>query len=684
MQRTFADIEFNSDGTPIAKNFADVYFSNANGEAETHYVFLANNQLSERWTEATERRFVIAETGFGTGLNFLIAAQAFADWKLNHPNSPLCQLHFISTEKFPLAEQDWRAALARFQHLSLTAPLLSSLIFNSTGCQRMRFQLKAVEIVLDLWIGDAIESFASMSTAAPDEAPIPNVNAWFLDGFAPSKNTDMWQPELFAQMARLSAPDATFATFTAAGFVKRGLQAAGFCVEKRPGFGRKRDMLAGHYEPENELKVRSRQHDITPLFGLEDCARPHVVIVGAGIAGAALAYALARRNAKVTMICQGNSVADAASGNPQAGIYPQLHAKASILSRIQLASFSYARHVYDTLIERGFEFAHEWCGVLQVGFSDEVIKRQTNLLDTDIWPQALVQAVTSEQASQIAGVHLPYSGLYLPAAGWASPPELVQAMLDFVRQECDFTVQTSTTYLEHTYAPDEQQSLRIHVSNGKETSALSADALIFACGHTSANLEILNQLPFSLTRGQVETLRSTEELAHLRTVICHKGYLTPAHKGSHALGSTYSKNDTSIELRSADTAQNLATHRKSLQQCEWANSFTHSGHSRAAIRCSTPDHLPIVGAVPDNAAQQLQYANYLQRGNRAARQNPATVQRCYMLSGLGSRGFTTAPLMAERLVSELFGEPLPLSQDLLNAVAPNRFLLRSIKRGEDE
>ncbi|WP_100642879.1 bifunctional tRNA (5-methylaminomethyl-2-thiouridine)(34)-methyltransferase MnmD/FAD-dependent 5-carboxymethylaminomethyl-2-thiouridine(34) oxidoreductase MnmC [Alteromonas facilis] len=680
MQRTFAQIEFNADGTPIAKDYDDVYFSRENGEAETRYVFIDNNQLAQRWTASAARSFVIAETGFGTGLNFLTVAQAFIEWRNAHPTAPLCHLYFITTEKFPLSPQDWSTALAPFSHLALTSSLLNSHFYNSTGCQRLQFSHNDVSFTLDLWIGDAIESFKQMHVSACKTPTCIGVDAWFLDGFAPNKNEDMWQAPLFEQMARLSRPNATFATFTAAGFVKRGLQEAGFVVEKRKGFGRKRDMLAGYLDTPNDIKNSVSQHDLTPLSdNMLQSAPPHVVVVGAGIAGASLAYALARRKIKVTVICKDQDVASAASGNPQAGIYPQLHATTSQLSLIQLSCFSYARRVYDELIQQGYDFAHAWCGVLQVGFSDEVRARQDNLITTNVWPSSLVHAVTAEQATQLSGVDLPYTGLFIPDAGWAAPKEIVNALFSAAKAQTDLTILTETEYVEHTCADSTPDSISVSVS-GPTPYAIQANAIVFATGHEAEKIHSLSGLPYNLTRGQVETIQCEMPLAGLKTVLCHKGYLTPSYNNTHALGSTYVKNDTNTEYRTSETEQNIAMHARSLADCPWASNIPSSLSGRAAVRCSTPDHLPIVGAAPELSVQRQQYAQVYHR--YVSVPSPTVQAGTYVLTGLGSRGFTTAPLMAERLVSEMLAEPLPIGQPLLNATAPNRFLLRQIKRGE--
>lgn len=211
---------------PRSKQFDDVYFSVENGYAETQHVFLQGNGLPGGWAG---RDFTIGETGFGTGLNFLCA------WRLWNETNAGRKLHFISVEKFPLSGGEIEEAMDgwREKFPDELEALRARYPANCSGTQRIGM---GENCTLTLSFGDV-----------NDEMPGWNekVDCWFLDGFKPSSNPDMWSETVFQNMARLSQPGATFATFTAAGFVKRGLAAAGFNVKKIRGYGRKRDMLAG-------------------------------------------------------------------------------------------------------------------------------------------------------------------------------------------------------------------------------------------------------------------------------------------------------------------------------------------------------------------------------------------------------------------------------------------------------
>ncbi len=266
-----ANLEFNAEGTPVSRDFDDVYFSNDNGLEETRYVFLGGNHLAQRFPVHSRPHFVVAESGFGTGLNFLTLWQAFAEFRDTHPDATLERLHFISFEKFPLTREDLTLA---HQHWSELAPWATALQeqwpLPLAGCHRLL--LDEGRVTLDLWFGDINEL-----TSKLDDSLNQKVDAWFLDGFAPAKNPDMWTPTLFNAMARLARPGGTLATFTSAGFVRRGLQEAGFTMQKCKGFGRKREMLCGVMDQTLALPTSA------PWFARTGTDKREAAIIGGGL-----------------------------------------------------------------------------------------------------------------------------------------------------------------------------------------------------------------------------------------------------------------------------------------------------------------------------------------------------------------------------------------------------------------
>ncbi len=225
---------------PRSKQFDDVYFSAENGLAETRHVFLAGNGLPDAW--AGKEHFTIFETGFGTGLNFL------AVWELFEETADAEQtLRFVSVEKFPLSVQEIEAALSHWEELVCCRELFLETYKNKTLHNEIPDQVgddglficDFGRVRLEVHFGDANDVMPTLEM---------DVDAWFLDGFKPSSNPEMWSEAVFAAMGRMSHVGSSFATFTAAGFVRRGLEAAGFEVRKVPGYGRKREMSVGVFK----------------------------------------------------------------------------------------------------------------------------------------------------------------------------------------------------------------------------------------------------------------------------------------------------------------------------------------------------------------------------------------------------------------------------------------------------
>ncbi|MFA3789760.1 bifunctional tRNA (5-methylaminomethyl-2-thiouridine)(34)-methyltransferase MnmD/FAD-dependent 5-carboxymethylaminomethyl-2-thiouridine(34) oxidoreductase MnmC [Aliiglaciecola sp. SL4] len=666
-----AKIVYNSEGTPVAEDFDDVYFSNHNGLEESRYVFIKNNQLPDVWTTHRQRNFVIAETGFGTGLNFLAVWQLF-DQLSQSPNdaTPEC-LHFISCEKFPIPKVDLITALNKWPELNhYSAQLTKDYPDLVAGCHRLSFD--SGKVILDLWLGEANEVFSSMHNL-----PQGLVDAWFLDGFAPSKNPQMWSSDLYQQMARLSKQGATFATFTAAGIVKRGIAEQGFEVKKAKGYGRKRDMLVGHFNLPDVNRRTARYFQRHGMRTTTAKQKQTIGVIGGGIAAANIALSLVQKGFNVTLMCKDSKVAQGASGNPQGGFYPQLNAEANIASRIQAISFGFACRRYKQLLEQGYPYAHQWCGVLQLGFNPSVVKRQQNLLHNNIWPESLVGYSDPVTSTRISGLDLPYEGLFIPQGGWLNPPDLVDAMIRCAQEQgnCELLLDAEVTGLSKS-----GEHWRVELPDKYASHTKQFDALVIATGSDISQFSYCNAIPFQMVRGQVEAIPTQTPLDKLQTVLCHKGYMTPAMNGFHALGSTYVKQDTNQEYRSIEQSTNLQMHRKALAKTSWAEDLYGQETGRAAIRCSLPDHIPAVGAAFDADEQSQQFKDLYKALPIEHYADAQDLEGLYVFAGLGSRGLTTAPLLSELLASQINNEPLPMAKQLLDALNPNRFLIKNLIR----
>lgn len=617
------------DGQPYSTLYGDVYFSRASGLEETRHVFLRHNQLAERWHAMQENSFTIAETGFGTGLNFLCA------WQLWRHHAPAhARLHFVSTEKYPLSWADLAQALALWPELDpFTQALLTQYQQLAPGWHRMIFDQGRVS--LTLLIGDLLDTLPALHAS---------VDAWFLDGFSPAKNPEMWQPALFERMATLSHQHTTFATFTSAGVVKRGLQAAGFEVNKVPGHGRKREMLCGRFS-----------HRQPPFH-----AKPtQAIVIGGGIAGTSSSRALADRGWHVTLIEQHAHVAQEASGNPLGILYPKLARKDVPLDRLSLAGYLHSLRLLQQLDIP--PDAHARCGMLQLGHDAAELDR-SHVIAARHFPADLVYMVDQAQASLLAGVPLTHEAMFFPEAGWVKPAAFCHALT----QHPNIQVLINTQAIQLKQVGDLWQVWDQH------QLLAEAPVLIIANANQAASFDQAAHLPLSPVRGQITQLPQSGISAHLKTLLCTDGYISPSVNGEHCLGATFTPDDIGLELRSEDHAQNLEMlHRMSPDLHQALSSQAPQG--RAALRCTTIDYLPMAGPLLDHLALKAQPPRHT-----AAPESLPWLKGLYVNLGHGSKGLTTAPLAADMLASAISGEPAPVDEGLLAALDPNRFLLRSL------
>lgn len=655
-----ANLEFNSEGTPVSRDFDDVYFSNDNGLEETRYVFLGGNQLEARFPTHPHPLFVVAESGFGTGLNFLTLWQAFDAFRLAHPQATLQRLHFVSFEKFPLTAGDLRLA---HQHWPELAPWAEQLQAQwplpLAGCHRLL--LDDGRVTLDLWFGDI-----NTLTDKLDDSFNQQVDAWFLDGFAPAKNPDMWTPQLFSAMARLARPGGTLATFTSAGFVRRGLQEAGFTMHKTKGFGRKREMLVG------EMAETRAQPPRAPWFARTGTGVRETSIIGGGIASALLSLALLRRGWKVTLYCADDAPAQGASGNRQGALYPLLSAHDAALEAFFPAAFTFARRLYDSL---PVEFDHQWCGVTQLGWDEKSQKKIDQMLLLGL-PEEIARAVNAKDVAAIAGVETGCGGIHYPAGGWLSPAQLTAGIFALAQQQgLTLNGNKALTSLEQ-----HDGSWLLRFADGQ--TAMSA-SVVLATGHNINRLEQTAPLPVYAVGGQVSHIPTRPALSKLRQVLCYDGYLTPQNPASqhHCIGASYHRGAREMSFSEDDQQNNRQRLIDCFPNAAWAKEVDVSANdARVGVRCATRDHLPMFGNVPDYEATLAQYATLAE--DRQAAVSAPVYPALFMLGGLGSRGLCTAPLAAEALASQMSNEPLPLDAQTLSALNPNRLWVRKLLKGK--
>ena len=647
-----------NEGAPHATAFDDIYFTRGDGRAETEHVFLGANHLPERfaaWHAA--RPFVIGETGFGTGLNMLCA---WACFERHAP--PRARLHLLSTEKFPLTLGALEQALASWPSLATYAQALCAQWPAAvSGIHRLHLTDR---VTLDLHLGDTTERLEQLDGW---------VDAWFLDGFAPSKNPDMWQPELFNAMAARSRPGATFATFTCAGIVKRGLKAAGFSWKKVPGYGRKREMLAGIIEtPPADHRRQTTPWFIPPSAG----STKHVVIVGAGLAGSSVAAALARRGIKVTVV-EREAPGAGGSGNRQGALYVKLAAETNHQSRVYLAGLLYSQRWLTQ--QHANQSLWQPCGVVQLASSDKEARRQQRFIEQHPLPSEVVTAMENPALIETAAINIsaPH-GLYYPQAGWVRPKALCEHLLSqsgirLQRGEVSSLTQRETGW-------------QLNLADG---STLEADQVVIASAHLANHFAQTAELPLQSVRGQISELTLADELAGPKLVVCAGGYVAPALDSVLTFGASFVPNNATTDVTADDHQRNIDELRQTLpalvEELEQAGIelSPENLQGRTAVRAASPDKTPYAGPVPVAEAWRADYSLLSKDATRVAEIPGKHYPGLWISTAHGSRGLASAPLCAEVIASRICDEPMPLEAPLVDHLHPGRRIISGIIRGEN-
>ncbi|MFA4970386.1 MAG: bifunctional tRNA (5-methylaminomethyl-2-thiouridine)(34)-methyltransferase MnmD/FAD-dependent 5-carboxymethylaminomethyl-2-thiouridine(34) oxidoreductase MnmC [Sulfuritalea sp.] len=626
------------DGTPYSTAYDDVYHAAHGALAQARHVFLTGNELPARWMGI--ERFVILEAGFGLGLNFLVTWQAWRESKASG------RLHYVSVEKHPFRRDDLSRLLARYPELgSLAGELLRQWPPLTPGFHRLHFD--DGKVTLTLLLGDAQALLPQLAASA---------DAAYLDGFAPSKNPELWSPALITAITRLCKPAATLATWSVAGELRRTLERAGWKLERRPGFAPKREMLVGRLEGAVSP---------APTFRLSQPSRERrAIVIGAGLAGTAISERLASRGWQIDLFERHGQPAQEASGNPAGILLPHLAKDDALAARLSRACYLYAlRRLADLPTVR-------WspCGVLQVARDSAHEELQRATVEQIKLPSDFVAFLERDAAASLIGRDVAHGGWWFPAGGWVSPGSVCATLLAACGAHLHLHFGSEVASLRK--CPDGWQALD---SDGELLA--SAPHVILANAH-AANRLLPQALPLTSIRGQISCL--SQDMAEridppFRHVLCRSGYVTPPQAGIVCVGASFDSGDTDLGIRLADHAGNLQRLDELLPGAAQGIDAARLG-GRVGLRCAAPDRLPLVGLLPDTTAAA---------GNSPSLDNLPREAGLHALLGLSARGMVWAPLAAELLASQLEGAPLPIERELARAVDPARFHLRALRRGRN-
>ena len=602
----------NRHGILRADDVDDLYFSADNGIAESQHVFLAGNDLQARLVDLAQvdlaqaglAHFTIAETGFGTGLNFL-ALMNLMDDLANVTGSQAFQIDYISFESRPLDAAVMAQSHALFPAVAQNSKdLIACLPPRWPGLHRRDF--KGGRLRLHLLYGAAELSLKKADFRA---------DAWFLDGFSPAKNPQLWSAELLCEVGRLTKAGGSFASFTAARSVRDNLTAAGFDVEKRPGFGHKREMIIGR-----------KAGSLSPKTAL---SQPKLGIIGGGIAGAAVAAGLIKRGIEAHIIDAKNSLAAGASGNRLGLQSPRLSVDHNTASRMSADCLSYAAHYSD------LTGASIYPQVISLDWPEREAVRQDKFR-RQFWPDDLMQFTSAQTASALAGIDLPLGGAVYPWGRVIDPKVLTSGLAAGAVLHLGFDV-----------AQINRHDGRFMIT-GIDGRHLDFDYIVAANGaalDTALSMLEIDGVRTEITSGQVSQVPAIKDFDGLGSGISFGGYLTPAFEGLHELGASFDRSGTS----EISAVANL--HNRQLLPDELAKCLPDPvGYgARVSRRASTPDRNPVLGKVADGV---------------------------FVIGALGARGLTLAPLLGDMLAAEIIGTPVTLATDIRDGLDPFRFRLR--------
>lgn len=660
---------------PLSSEFGDVYFSKTDGLAESRHVFIDGNDLATRLANLRNfERFVIGEIGFGTGLNILAIWQL---WQQIRPDNH-SHLHIITTEKFPLSKTDLEQALSVWTELAgLSQQLIDNYPPPLAGCHRLNWFDE--RLTIDLWLGDATSSLSQVTGEG-------KVDAWLLDGFAPSCNQELWSADLLAQIARLSKNHTTLATFSVASAVKQGLKHHGFTLAKRKGFGKKREMLTASFQPKltsaNFCKLYFRYNKkIKPFFvtlpftaSFESRRRQRrkannvkgfelpnfsaitkplsVAVIGAGVAGLSSAYALAARGHSVTIFDKAQPLAGA-SGNIRGFLAPKLTSLKRLETNLHAIGYLASCRFYPYLT------AQTGIKILQTtGCLDLLSHNRLQLDEVKDFPIEFARLLTAEQAKAKVGYEIGQA-IFLPNAGLITTANFANAVL--CHPNISFQTEKLTYFQQAYFQQDSDQVLLTFT----ERQQFFDHVILCMALDTCDFLPTIKR--FNHSRGQVTWFAVDEhDKAQLpKLPLKYGSYYASFNQNSKRhvmLGASFVRDTLDTAPAVADHQMNVADLADAVP--DWVNNtdmFTVEKNlphwqGRASIRSQTVDYLPLVG--------QVWQAGYESKS------------RVWTFSALGSKGYAYAPICSELLAGLLCGEMLPLANKMVNSLSPNRKVIR--------
>jgi tRNA 5-methylaminomethyl-2-thiouridine biosynthesis bifunctional protein len=697
------------DGALWSVDFADAYASRTGARAEREHVFLRGHGFAAegdaapgRWVTIPRRArrggaspWVFGELGFGAGVAFL------ATWAALRRHGMGAHLEWVSVEHAPLAADLLRRAALADPAMAPLEPLVRELA--AAWPERVpgihRRALEGGRVRLTLLFGGVVDALPVVPFLA---------DAWNLDGFAPARNPEMWADAALAQVAQHAGPGSTLATFSASGAVRRALAESGWTVRAAPGAPGKREMTVGvragadaggdasadsdagaaaggnasaHVAP--ALAALEPPQRLPAWFALPDpVVAEEAIVIGAGLAGAAAARALAERGVRVQVLEAGR-VASGGSGAPHALLAPHVARWEGPQCRIVAQAFLHARAAVARL-----GVAHTPCGVLRLVPEDEEWG-VAQTLETWGWPAHMLGVISAAEATSLAGTEVRSPAVWVPDACVLRPADLVRALLDHpgvsVHEGVTACALRRTAEAWHVTGAASGQAWRapcVVVATAGAWTPVWEGAAVHPRVDRSAPLarEALPEVPLDGTRGQLTLLACPR--GGPGAALLAGGFVLPAGSGV-CVGATHERGSDDLAPTTHDDAENLGVLSRLAQGLLDSARVPERTGRWAGLRATVHDHCPVVGPVPDSPAFLSAFGR-LRHGPLAERWPRAPTQPgLFATLAHGGRGTGTALLAGELLADIALGGVRCVGDDLLPALLPQRFAVRALRRAGD-
>ena len=673
-------IHWNDYNVPVSTKFDDVYFSTEDGLEESEYVFIDGCNVTKRWSG--KNNFTILETGFGTGLNFLAT---YKKWK-EDPNAN-CTLQYISIDSYPLSKKEIKKSLSTFPILKEELEELLD-IYPSTFEGVHKVFLADGKISLTLFWSDVLWACNNLYNV--------EIDAIYLDGFSPKKNPEMWNKQVFDSLYNLSSNKTYFSTFTASSMVRKGLEEAGFIVEKRKGFKRKREMLFGYYG--NEELDNNDKSDLLyslaeePWFkypeirnNKDTIIEQTATIIGGGIAGCSTAHSLAKRGWKVTLIDKNDDIALDGSGNNVGVLFPALSKKWNIFSRFTFEGYRYSSDLLSSFLRDNKDNIKvgDICGMLQFAKNQKDFDRISESVNSLFHPDDIT-LIDNKAASQISGIEMKHDAAYFKNGSICYVRDLCKKLAS--HKNIKILLDSEVKSLD--YKNDEWNIKILNhdsdlLSKKNESYVLKAKNVIIASAHNSKLLKCCENLEIDIARGQLTYLPEKYVNGNLKSAICYGGYIIPDKSGGYIVGSTFDKNLINNNLDIKDHKKNLELLKNYCDIINESEIDLNELNGRVGYRAITQDRMPIIGKAPDFEFYKENYSD-LTHGKHWKKYNPPRYHKnLYLSLAHGSRGLISAPIAGEIIAAMMNNEVSPVSKETLNHLHPARFMIKYLKKGDN-